>query len=261
VEYFVICSVALLVAGITLFSGFGLGTVLMPAFALFFPVPVAIAATALVHLANNLFKAVLVGRQGDWPVIIRFALPGAAAAMAGAFLLEVVDRLPPLAVYPLAGRQHEITLVGLMIGIVISGFSFLDLLPRFRKIAFDRKYLTYGGLLSGFFGGISGIQGALRSAFLIKAGLSKEAFIGTTTVSAVIVDAARLLVYGLSFYTSSLKKIDPRLTGLILAATLAAFVGSFVGSRLIQKITLRTVQIIVGVMLILLGFGLAGGLI
>ncbi len=60
-EYIVICLVALLVSALTLFSGFGLGTVLMPAFALFFPVPVAIAATAVVHLANNLFKVVLVG--------------------------------------------------------------------------------------------------------------------------------------------------------------------------------------------------------
>lgn len=260
-EYLVICSVALLVSGITLFSGFGLGTVLMPAFALFFPVPIAVAATALVHLANNLFKALLVGRQGDWSVIKRFALPGAAAAMAGALFLEVVDRFPPLGHYQFFGQRHEITVVGLVIGIIISGFAFLDLLPRFGEIAFDRKYLPYGGLLSGFFGGISGIQGALRSAFLIKVGLSKEAFIGTATVSAVIVDAARLLVYGLGFYTRSLEKIDPDLTGLILAATLAAFLGSFVGSRLIQKITLRTVQIIVGVMLILLGFGLAGGLI
>jgi hypothetical protein len=35
-------------SGLTLFSGFGLGTVLMPAFAVFFPVPTAIAATAVV---------------------------------------------------------------------------------------------------------------------------------------------------------------------------------------------------------------------
>jgi len=52
-DYVFIALVAVVVAALTLFSGFGLGTVLMPAFALFFPVPVA--ATAVVHLANNLF--------------------------------------------------------------------------------------------------------------------------------------------------------------------------------------------------------------
>lgn len=47
------CLTALVVSGLTLFSGFGLGTLLMPAFAVFFPVEVAVAATAVVHLATN----------------------------------------------------------------------------------------------------------------------------------------------------------------------------------------------------------------
>jgi hypothetical protein len=50
-SYLIICVVAFAVSGLTLFSGFGLGTLLMPAFALFFPV--AVAATAVVHLANE----------------------------------------------------------------------------------------------------------------------------------------------------------------------------------------------------------------
>lgn len=258
-EYLVVCMVALGVSGLTLFSGFGLGTVLMPAFALFFPLPLAVAATAVVHLANNLFKAGLVGRQADWSVVARFALPGAAAAMLGAMLLSFFSSVPPLSSYQLGGKTHEISLVGLAIGVLIIAFAFLDLLPRFEKLSFDRKYLPIGGLLSGFFGGLSGIQGALRSAFLIKANLEKEAFIGTSTLSAVIVDLARLLVYGLSFYSANFA-IASGMGGLVLAATLAAFVGSFIGTRLMKKVTLRTVQMIVGVMLILVGAGLASGL-
>jgi len=84
--YLLICLTVFLVSGLTLFSGFGLGTVPMPAFALFFPLPVAIAATAVVHLANNLFKLALVGRDADWGVVWRFTLPVALAAIAGAFL-------------------------------------------------------------------------------------------------------------------------------------------------------------------------------
>jgi uncharacterized membrane protein YfcA len=95
---------------------------------------------------------------------------------------------------------------------------------------------------------------------LIKAGLEKESFIGTGTVSAVIVDVARLLVYGLSFYTTKFAGVAPGMAGLISAATLAAFVGSFIGSQLLKKVTLRTVQIIVGVMLIVVGTGMATGL-
>jgi hypothetical protein len=259
-EYVVVCLVAIVVSGLTLFSGFGLGTLLMPAFALFFPVPVAVAATAVVHLANNLFKVTLVGRRADWSVVVKFALPGAAAAMLGATLLNVFAGVPPVFSYQAAGQTHKITVVELVIGVLIVGFALLDLLPRFSKLAFDRKYLPIGGLLSGFFGGLSGIQGALRSAFLIKSGLEKESFIGTSTVSAVIVDVARLLVYGLSLYTVKFAEVAPGMGGLILAAILAAFVGSFIGTRVMKKVTLHTIQVIVGVMLIVVGVGMASGL-
>ena len=47
---------AVFVPGLTMFSGFGLCTLLMPVFALFFPIKTAVAATALVHGANSIFK-------------------------------------------------------------------------------------------------------------------------------------------------------------------------------------------------------------
>jgi uncharacterized membrane protein YfcA len=259
-SYLIICGVAFAVSGLTLFSGFGLGTLLMPAFAVFFPVPVAVAATAVVHLANNLFKTALVGRKADWKVVAKFALPGAAAAMFGAMLLNLFASLPPVASFQLGGKTYEIALVELVIGVLIVGFAFLDLLPRFANLAFDRKYLPIGGLVSGFFGGLSGIQGALRSAFLIKVGLDKESFIGTSTVSAVVVDVARLAVYGLTFYITQFISIPSDMIWLIVAATSAAFVGAFFGARLMKKVTLRTVQIIVGVMLMVVGVGMASGL-
>jgi uncharacterized protein len=259
-EYIVVSVVALFVSGLTLFSGFGLGTLLMPAFALFFPLPVAIAATAVVHLANNLFKTFLVGRKADWSVVFRFALPGAVAAVAGAALLNNLAQLPPVFQYHMLGRLNEATLVDIVVGGLIILFAVLDLLPRFSDITFDRKYLVIGGLLSGFSGGISGMQGALRSAFLIKAGMDKEGFVGTNTISAVIVDLARLLVYGIGFYRASFTAVAD-IGGLVIAATFAAFVGSFAGARLLKKITLRTVQVVVGLMLIFVGMGIATGLL
>jgi uncharacterized membrane protein YfcA len=259
-EYLVVCGTAVIVSGLTLFSGFGLGTVLMPAFALFFPIPLAVAATAVVHLANNLFKVFLIGRKADWHVVARFALPAALAALLGAFLLAAFEQSPSLWSYRVGGRTHELTLLKLIIGLLIVAFAFFELLPRFQNLVFDRRYLPLGGLLSGFFGGLSGHQGALRSAFLLKAGLKKEAFIGTGTVSAVIVDVVRLGVYGATFYTARWGEVPKELAGLLLAATLAAFLGAFLGVRLMKKITLRAVQFIVGVMLIIVGMGMAGGL-
>jgi hypothetical protein len=260
-EYILISVVAMAVSALTPFSGFGLGTVLMPVFALFFPVPVAVAATAVVHLANNLFKVALLGRWANWSVVGRFALPAAVMAMVGAALLTLFDRLPPLVSYQLGDQPHQVSVVKLVIALVIIAFALFDLLPRFHEMAFDPKYLPLGGMLSGFFGGLSGNQGALRSAFLIKAGLDKEAFVGTGVVATVLVDVARLLVYGLAFYTTSFAQLGSGVLGLVLAATLAAFVGAVLGRRLLKKVTFHTVQAIVGVGLILLGLGLGTGLL
>jgi len=260
VDYLVICTVALLVSGLTLFSGFGLGTLLMPAFAFFFPLEAAIAATAVVHLANNLFKLVLVGREADRGVLLRFAAPAVLAAFLGAWLLTALDASSQLAAWSAGGREFHITPLKAVIGAVMVLFAVLELTPSFDRWAFPPKWLPLGGLISGFFGGLSGHQGALRTAFLVRCGLSKQAFIATGVVSACVVDVARLGVYGRDFYTDKFASVGG-LWGLIAAASLAAFVGAYAGSRLISKVTLRGVRITVGVMLLVLGVALGAGLV
>ena len=260
-SYVLIGVTAFAVSGLTLFSGFGLGTVLMPAFALFFPVPAAIAATAVVHLANNLFKLALVGRDADWSVVLRFSLPAALAAILGASLLAVVAELPALASYTFAGQAREVSVVKAVIGALIVVFAMLEFWPWFAQLAFSPRYLALGGLLSGFFGGLSGNQGALRSAFLIKAGLGKEAFVGTNAVSTVIVDTVRLVVYGLSFNAAGWAAMQSDLAGLVGAAIVSAFLGAFLATRLLKKVTLRFVQITVATAMTVVGAGLAAGLL
>jgi|SRR5208283_862686 len=262
IEYAVICIVAIVVSALTLFSGFGLGTLLMPAFALFFPINVAVAATAVVHLVNNLFKVVLVGKHANIKVVIRFVVPAAIFAALGAFVLGYIAEIEPLARYNVGGRSFEITTVKLVVAALIAIFSLLDLLPRFQDLAFDEKYIPLGGILSGFFGGLSGLQGALRSAFLIRAGLDKDQFIGTGVVSAVVVDVSRLVIYGATFFSKHFTTLGGHgESGLILAGILSAWLGSFIGVRLLRKITIKTLQVIVGGMLLVLSVALGIGAI
>jgi len=261
-DYVVICTVALVVSALTLFSGFGLGTLLMPAFAFFFPINVAVAATAVVHLANNLFKVVLVGKHASMKVVIRFAVPAAIFAALGAFLLGYLSEMEPLVRYTLGSRTFEVTAVKLIIALLIAAFSLIDLLPGFQNLAFDQKYIPVGGILSGFFGGLSGLQGALRSAFLVRSGLDKEQFIGTGVVSAVVVDVSRLLIYGVTFFSKHFATLGGHgETGLILAGIFAAGLGSFIGVRLVKKVTIGTLQRIVGGLLLALSIALALGFI
>ena len=74
-EFIVIPLVGFLVSGLTFFSGFGLGTLLLPAFVAFFPVEVAVGLTAVVHALNDLFKFGLVRRDIDRAVVVRFGVP------------------------------------------------------------------------------------------------------------------------------------------------------------------------------------------
>ncbi|HRP95078.1 MAG TPA: TSUP family transporter [Rhodocyclaceae bacterium] len=259
-ELILIGAVALLTSALTLFSGFGLGTVLMPVFALFFPVPLAIAATAVVHFANNLFKFGLMARQADWRVVARFSAPAAVAALGGAATLGLVDRLPVLARYTLGESSFEVTAVKAVIGGLIVIFAALELSPAFQRLALPARWLPVGGVLSGFFGGLSGNQGALRSAFLLKAGLSKEAFVATGVVSAVIVDAVRLTVYGTTVLAGFVEQ-SRALLAPVTVGTLCAFVGAVVGKRVLQKVTLRTVRSIVAAAMLGIGAGMASGLL
>jgi uncharacterized membrane protein YfcA len=257
-EYLVICLVAFLGSGLTLFSGFGLGTILVPVFALFFPVELAIALTAVVHFLNNLFKLYLLGKHADPKIVIVFGIPSLIAAFAGAFLLTFIAGSSPVFTYDISGHSFFVTPIKLIIGILLVFFALFDLVPKLANLEFDSQYLVAGGLLSGFFGGLSGFQGALRSAFLIKTDLTKEAFIATGVVIACMVDVSRLLVYSGGQIFGNKEMID---YPLIILATLSAFSGAYIGNKLIKKITIKTLQYCVGIMLILFGLLLCAGIL
>ncbi|OGS37561.1 MAG: hypothetical protein A2506_00645 [Elusimicrobia bacterium RIFOXYD12_FULL_66_9] len=256
-KYLLICSAAFFTSGLTLFSGFGLGTLLLPVFALFFALDLAIGLTAIVHVLNNIFKLTLLGKHADRKIVLAFGLPAILAAFAGAKALVWLSDLQPLVRYQAFGRELEVLPVKLAIGVLMILFAFLEAIPSFEKVSFDRKYLPLGGVLSGFFGGLSGHQGALRSAFLIRCGLSKEAFIASGVVVACLVDFTRLGVYAAKLSSAAL---DAH-AGLLTAATLSAFLGAWVSSRLLHKVTVRTLQWSVAAMLFFVALGLASGVI
>ncbi len=256
-DYLLICSVALLASCLTLFSGFGLGTLLMPIFAVFFPLDTAIAMTAVVHLLNNLFKLALVGRHADKTVSLRFGLPALVAAFVGAAVLTRLSNLPTLASYELGPVTAHVTAAKLLIALLFVFFALWECVPKFKRVQFGTKALPIGGVLSGFFGGLSGHQGALRSAFLLKCGLSTQSYIATGVVIACIVDVGRLMVYSWRFPEAGFGQNG----GLLLAATVSAFAGAFVGARLMRKVTIDAVQVLVSILLSALAVALAAGVI
>ncbi len=256
-EYILIPIVALLASALTFFSGFGLGTLLLPAFALFFPVDVAIALTAIVHFLNNGFKYFLVKKHINWKIALQFGLPALVFSFIGAFLLDKITHANILTEYTLNDKIFQVTLMKIIVAVLLIFFALFELIPKLKNLQFPEKYLPIGGVLSGFFGGLSGHQGALRSAFLTKVGLSKEAFIATGVIIACVIDLSRMSVY----FTNISKVKDGLNINLICIATLAAFIGVYFGNKLVKKITINTIQKIVAFMIIVFAMALGFGMV
>jgi uncharacterized protein len=72
-----------------------------------------------------------------------------------------------------------------------------------------------------------------------------------------LIDVSRLAVYSKQIigYADQFNYI------LIAAATLSAFIGAYTGNRLVKKITIKTLQYIVGVMLFVFSILLIMGII
>jgi uncharacterized membrane protein YfcA len=249
--------VAFAASALTFISGFGLGTLLMPVFAVFMPVERAVAATGVVHFLNSLFKFGLVGRRAHWPTVWRFGVPALLASLLGAWwLVRVADR-PPLMTWMLGDRVLHVTAVKLLISALLLVFVLVEWVPRWKALTFPRSYMPLGGVLSGLAGGVSGMQGALRSAFLARAGLDRDAFVATGVAIACLIDVSRVGVYS-RLAVEHRAAIDVR---LLVVAVVCAFAGALVGRRYLERLTMDAVRHVVALLLLVMAVAMATGLL
>ena len=234
------------------YSGFGLGTILMPVFSVFFPLPLAIAMTALVHLSNNLFKLWLTGAKADWRSVIRFGIPSVAGALTGAWCLQFLSL--HLSAENLVFNGLHTSWLKLCLGLLIIVFALLEW-NKGKALDASWPLLTAGGLTSGFFGGLSGHQGALRTLFLKNLLHEKEVFIATGVVIACMVDFSRIGIYSGYFSSENMNWT------FVAPAALSAMLGAWLGSRLIRRTPGNRFRIIVAACLVLFGMMLASGAI
>jgi uncharacterized membrane protein YfcA len=107
------------------------------------------------------------------------------------------------------------------------------------------------GAFSGLLGGLVGNQGGIRSAAMLGVDVPRQAFVGTATAVALIVDGARLPVY-LATAGDTLMAMWP----IIALATAAVLAGTLVGHRVLIRIPERTFRPIVAVLLAILGIAM-----
>jgi len=258
-DFILIGIVAFSASALTFFSGFGLGTLLLPAFALFLAAPAAVAATATVHLLNGLFKGTLVWKTADWPTVLKFGLPAIPGAILGAWILSLLGDQPAFE-WGAFGYRFVPSAAGVLIGLVLIVFGILEMTPWFHRLKAPPSMVPVGGAATGFFGGLTGQQGALRSMFLLRTGLSAPQFIGTSVLVSIFVDLGRVPTYFATFSTSSLDW-GQREGAMIAVGTVAAFAGAWLGSRYLQKARIEVVRVIVAGLLLVSGAGLVLGAI
>lgn len=234
IRFLFILLITFVTSTLTLLTGFGVGTILTPTFALLYDVKTAVLLVSIVHLTNNLLKFGLFRRNVNLGILRRFGLVSIVGALAGSFAQSFL--------------QSSLVAIALGCFLIVTGIlEFLPLNPFRIPRSFDQA----GGFLSGFMGGIIGNQGAIRSAYLLNYDLTKESFIGTGTAIAILIDLTRIPVY-LTHQTVTIETAGPGL----LIVILIAFGGTFLGKRLLRHLSLGRFRRVVASFLILVGIRL-----
>ena len=215
----------------------------------------AVAAVAPVHLFHNLGKFLLLRSQVDRRVLVQFGVPALVAAALGAWGLARLTDLPELGSWSLFGQTFAICPLKLVIGLSLAVFSGWELLGG--KGGIRGVPLWAGGVASGLLGGLTGHQGAIRSAFFLGKDLPKETFIATGAAVACAVDITRIAVYVQLF-----RSLGGSIPWAVVGAGIAgATVGLWIGRNGLKRISGVGFRKVVGVALLIFGVLLAGGVI
>ena len=220
-------------------AGFGIGSLLTPAIALTTGTKLAVAAVSIPHAIGTSIRLWRFRRNVDWQVVRSFGITSAAGGLTGALLNTWADSRPLEVVF------------GLLL--VLAGASQLTGFAKRWRLRGGLAWL--GGALSGFFGGLVGNQGGIRTAAMLGFDIDKRQFVATTTAVALLIDLARVPVY-LAVERAQLARLWPT----IAIATAGVVAGTLFGARLLERIPEPRFRQIVGVLLLLLGTSFLAGL-
>jgi uncharacterized membrane protein YfcA len=213
-------------------AGFGIGSLLTPVFVTQTATQIAVAAVSIPHVVGTAVRLWLLRGQIDRHLLVRFGLTSAAGGLAGALLQARTS-----------STGLTILFGSLLLFVAVSELTGLSKRTRFRGAA-----AWIAGALSGLLGGLVGNQGGIRSAAMLGVDVPRQAFVGTATAVALIVDGARLPVY--------LATTGDELLALwrtIAFATIGVVCGTLFGHRVLMRIPEERFRPTVAMLLAILG--------
>src|SRR3989338_6457997 len=149
-EIFYIALLTLIAATIGTITGFGTSTLMIPVLVIFFPPVEAIFLVAIIHWFGDVWKITLFRKGFNLRLIALFGVIGLATSSLGAFVS--------------LGANEQMLLR--LLGAFLAGYAIFLIFQSKFKIPAGNLTALSGGALSGFFAGMFGIGGAIRSMFL-----------------------------------------------------------------------------------------------
>jgi len=213
--------VAFIAAALTVPAGFGLSTMLTPVVLFVMEPHEAIAVVAIVHGAHNAAKYYSLKIHVDFEAIKHYGIWLVIGAIIGALLQNMVPQEPLL----------------ILIGCFLIILPILTLSEDWTGYKIPEANDRIGGFGSGFMGGLSGHQGALRAMFLSRRLTNKMSFAATASILALCVDLTRIPIY-LYFRSEEIVAYSQ----LTLALVISALLGVKVGKIWLEKLKSKTIH-------------------
>ena len=202
--------ITLIAAALTVPAGFGLATMLTPVVLLWLPPHEAIAVVAIIHGAHNAWKLKVLRSSINNYAVKRYGWALILGAIIGSLLQSKIPSNPLL----------------LVVGIALIILPLLSVTEKWTKLRLGETEDRIGGFGSGFFGGLTGHQGALRALFLQKRLPDKMAYAATASILALVVDLTRIPIY---IYFEGRGIMDEYI--LIIALVFASIMGVQLGKK------------------------------
>ena len=206
---------AFIAAALTVPAGFGLSTMLTPLVLLIADPYEAVAIVAVIHGIHNGWKLLVLKNHIDFEAFKRYGIWLVIGATGGALLHSQVPQDP----------------LSLIIGIFLAILPILTISEGWTGYRIPEANDRIGGFGSGFMGGLSGHQGALRAMFLKRRLNEKMSYAATASVLALCVDLTRIPVYIIFNGT----KIFDNFT-LLFALTISALLGVQIGKLFLERL-------------------------
>ncbi|MBE0427779.1 MAG: sulfite exporter TauE/SafE family protein [Nitrospirae bacterium] len=234
-EIVYIALLTLIAATVGTITGFGTSTIMIPVLVIFLSPVEAIFLVAIIHWFGNIWKVALFRKGIDFKLISLFGIVGLTTSYIGASIS--------------LGANEEILLR--LLGMFLACYSIFLIFQSKFKVRAGLGTALSGGALSGFFAGMFGIGGAIRSMFLSAFDLQKAVYIATAGAIGLMVDATRIITY----FTGGVTLSRELWWGLLVFIPVS-FLGANIAKKIVHKIPQEKFRKVIAVFLFVIGLKL-----